>query len=584
MVTLSQPAIYPNPGESEVAFIQRAHYALMPTVRDPDQRNQMVWNAWDATNGNRLRDRARNYFPPEKYRHVESIPIFYEHETPGRDGSIHKYDFNELSRMCQALNGRADTNCYSAIASHHTSDTQKGPNLEPETIGYSGVFRMGMLGEDQPKWGIFCDEFHRNDRLATFDSRRRRSVEVLRYKDGRPPILDPIATLGADSPRLNLPVARYEASVGDIERYSFMSMASVGQTASFIPKNQYGGVDDYSMPGPGSQPPSQRSFDNEPQGSAMGPMAPDAVKQVLEGIRSLPEFAMMRELSGLLPHLKDMIQQKTVGISDTLGPDPASMPPAAPQTASPVGGALPAGMPTPPQVPPGSPSMPAPQPSHDDLSLPSDGPKPPMGSMPTHHAPQNQPGQVAPLPPPDKKEPYSQHEGNEVTPERYAALEAANTALEQQNRELREQYSALADANKRIMGDMRQQREAVINLERRAVDADRKDVINAFVEKYSGMADKAELYSECLYAEGSEMSNQEFYSYMGTMEKAFEKAAMRSPINMPMIPDGVTAEEASVDARYSAIMKAHETEKYSNMGYDEIEADLVATGKLPPRK
>lgn len=571
MVTLSQPAIQPQQGESEEAFIQRAHYSLMASVPDPDQRNEMVWRAWDQFNGNKLRAKARNYFPPERYRHVESIPIFYEHETLGRDKTVHRYDVNELTRMCKALNDRSDTNCYSAIASHHTSDQLKGPDVEPETIGYAGVYRLGMIGTDNPKWGIFADEFHRNDRLEVFNARRRRSVEVLRFKDGRPPILDPIATLGVDSPRLNLPVARYEAVSDDgvIERYSFMSMASVGGSSSFVPKTQYGG-NDYSMPGGGDEMPSQRKpFDSDPQGSAMGPMAPGAIKQVLDGLRSLPEFAMMREIAGMLPHMKDLIQQRTLGISDKLGPDPQA-------------GAMPPAM-DPPM--PMNPPMPN---GGDNLQLPPQAgmQKPPM----VPPAPTSQPGPVAPLPPPEKKEPYS-IEGNEVTPERYAALEQENVAMREkfsevmaQNQELAEKYSTISEANKMMMGEYKQLRTAVANLEKIKMDSDRKDAINELVEKYGITDERNEMYEKCLYSHGSEMTHESFVTFIETTDKALERYAAKSPVHQPMIPEGVLPEQQGEHERYAAIMDASLLPAYEGLGYDEIESRLVADKKLSPRK
>jgi hypothetical protein len=91
-----------------------------------------------------------------------------------------------------------------------------------------------MVGD---KWAIFMDEHHKKDGLAVLDKKQRRSVEINRYRDGRRPYFDPIAALGAESPRLPLPVARYsgDEDPGLIERYSVEAPAMVSGSNSFIP-------------------------------------------------------------------------------------------------------------------------------------------------------------------------------------------------------------------------------------------------------------------------------------------------------------------------------------------------------------
>lgn len=532
MVTSSAQNQYiaPSPNESESEFVYRAHYALMDSVRDPSQRNQIVWDAWDRSRGNTIRDRAVSYFPPEKYRHVPAVCYFYEHSTMGRDGSEHRYSFKELADITTNQNKRADTDCYSAIASHHTSDLVKGPGREPWTVGFAGVYRLGMVDANEPKWAIFADEFHRKDQLKLFDDRRRRSVEVLRFRNGATPILDPIATLGVDSPRLNLPVARYEGeATGEIERYSFMSMASVGANSSYVPnmeKQQY----EFG----GSAP-----LSNTPQGSAMGGnLSPQDIQQIVDAFRAIPEMQWAKQQM----QQAQKGTQSDVGISQgstTLGGGPSEQPPA---------------------------PMPAPAPMNESpLSLPQ---------VP----PTNQPGPASPVMQPNQM--YS-HEGDEVEKERYEALEAENA-------QLKERYSSLSEANKKMLDQMRLQHEAIQNLERRACDGDRLQVIDELCEKYqhTGVFDREELMKECLYSNDSEMSNKEFYAHVKRLEATADRIGKRLPTTMSMIPEGVTAQEASEHERYSAVMDRHGMYLPEDAGLDyaQIEDKLIAEGKLAPRR
>lgn len=544
-----QNTIVPAQGETEEAFTYRAHYALMPSVPDPDARNQIVWDAWDSVHGNAYRDRAVKYFGTEKYRHVPSVCYFYEHSTTGRDGSEHKYTFRELADIAKNQNRRTDTNCYSAIASHHTSDFMKGPDKEPRTIGFSGVYRMGMVDPVEPKWGIFADEFHRNDASRIFDDRRRRSVEVLRFKDGRTPVLDPVATLGVDSPRLNLPVARYEAEEGAIERYSFMSsFASVGANSSYIPKTEYG----FGGGADGVQ-------DNEPQGSAMGNrIGPEDLKMILDGLRSLPEMKFLREQ-----------MQAGMGMQQPSGPPVA--PPAAPQP-----DASPAGAPV-PDVPPLGSEMKVP------MGMGGVAPAG-MGAMQMGMSPK-QPYSASPLMPSQQSSNYS-GESDEVDKEQYQALEAENANLRQQYSEVAQRCESLSEANKKIMTDLGQQRAAVAAIQRKACDSDRKDLINELVEKYSDLADREALCTKCLYSRGSEMDNNAFVNYIEMLEETYSAVRAKQPTNMGMIPEGVTPQEASEQERYSAIMDRfnHPLPADGELDYDQIEAKLIQEGRLQPRK
>jgi hypothetical protein len=533
-------SITPAQGESERAFVQRAHQSLMQSVPNPDQRNQIVWNAWDRANGNPLRDRARSMFTPEVYRHVPSVAYFHEHSTTGRDGSPHVYGFDDLANIVDGQNHRADTDCYSAIASHHTSDLHKGPRFEPETVGYAGVYRLGMIGHSQPKWAVFADEFHKKDQSDLFDKRRRRSVEVLRFKDGRAPILDPIATLGADSPRLNLPIARYEQESEAVERYSFVAPASVGANSSYVPK-----VDKYNQ-----APPQNPSV---PTNEGQGMLGPEDVQQIVTAMRSIPELAWVRQ----------QMQTAVGGDGDS---DDLSM-----------GGALGAAG--------ASPSAPGPAPAPSPMATPEQPPQKMqqygMGGMNAPQAP------MQPMQKPNPPQSYSNEEDEMVTTEQY-------TALQSNHNELAERYASLSKANERMMAQQQELRDALVNLEKRAVDGERIQVISNCCEQYksTGVFDRDELIESCLYSNGSEMNQTTFDNHIASLTKVAERVIKQSPVALGMIPDGVSMSQANEEERHNAIMdrfsqinsnakeRAEFVERYGAVDYALIEKSLVEAGKL----
>ena len=535
-------SITPMQGESERAFVQRAHQSLMQSVPNPDERNQIVWNAWDQTRGNVLRDRARSMFTPEVYRHVPSVAYFHEHSTIGRDGSPHVYGFDDLANIVDGQNQRADTDCYSAIASHHTSDLHKGPRFEPETVGYAGVYRLGMIGHNAPKWAVFADEFHKKDQSDLFDKRRRRSVEVLRFKDGRPPVLDPIATLGADSPRLNLPVARYEQENAIVERYSFVAPAAVGATSSYVPK-----LDKYDQ-----APPQNPSVPNEGQGM----LGPEDVQQIVSAMRSIPELAWVRQ----------QIQTAVGGDGDT---DDLSM-----------GGA--------PDAAGASPSAPSPAPSPAPMAPPEQPQKMQQYGMGGMNAPMAPQARMQAMQKPNcAPQSYSNEEDEMVTTEQY-------TALQSNHNELAERYASLSRANERMMSQQQELRDALVNLEKRAVDGERIQVISNCCEQYksTGVFDRDELLETCLYSNGSEMNSTTFDNHISSLTKVAERVIKQSPIALGMIPDGVSMSQANEEERHNAIMdrfaqinsnakeRSEFVERYGAVDYALIEKSLVEAGKL----
>jgi hypothetical protein len=472
----------PKDGESYASFVRRAHGELMQLIPDPDTRNRAVWNAWESIYGNPLRDRAMEFFPSDKYQHVPGVCYFMEHQTKGRDGTPLNYGFNELAQLVNTNNERADTDAYSAIASHHTSDGMKGPKHEPHTIGFAGPYSLGMVGRLNPKFAVFADEHHRIDEADLFDRRRRRSVEVMRFKDGRPSYFDPIATLGADSPRLALPVARYEQEDAMVERYSVVSPVSVGGGSSntFIPgydKQKYG----QEQPG-GDQ-------------AMMSSLGEADIQSIVQAIRNTPEMQWVQtQITQAVPmgeqteadKQADLSQQPMPGQQAPQGGQPPAMP--APEMNSMV---------SPPMVPPQSYGLP---PSAAGAAS----------------------GQSQPY-----SQKYSLEEEDEVSTERYQALESEYESLA-------ERYSQLSEVNGRMMESHAQLKTAVVQLERRAVDSDRTLRIKDLYQQFPHFVDENEECERCLYSAGSTMTNDEFEAHLA----AVEKYAQRVPAATKMIPSG----------------------------------------------
>ena len=516
----------PQAGESYAAFVRRAHGSLMQTVPDPDRRNKMVWDSWESMYGNPLRDRAMEFFPSDKYQHVPGVCYFMEHQTRSRDGTPLNYGFDELAQLVNTNNERADTDAYSAIASHHTSDGMKGPKHEPHTIGFAGPYSLGMVGRLNPKFAVFADEHHRIDEADLFDRRRRRSVEVMRFKDGRPSYFDPIATLGADSPRLALPVARYEQEDAVVERYSVVSPVSVGGGSSntFIP-----GFDE------------KKKYDSqgtEGNSNMMSSLSEQDVQAIVQALRSTPEMQWVQgQMTQAVP-----FGEKTD--SDDLGQSP--MPPGQ------------AGMPPTSQPMSSSPMQPA---APEQNSAMSGSGSPPMMNPPPIGSPMG-----AASSRPNNVSQYSLEEDDEVSNERYQALESEYEGLA-------ERYSQLSEVNGKLMQSHAQLKTAVVQLERRAVDADRSLRIKELYSNFPHMVVEEEEYEKCLYSCGSTMSNEEFEAHLVQVEKY----AQRAPAVTRMIPSG-SGEVSESQEEYISKKVVERYQQHADAGvhrgYDELELEV----------
>lgn len=231
------PIPSPTATETENEFIVRAHVALASEIPETDTRNAAIFSAWRQSRGEGdLESKAYSKFGESEYEHIRDVPIWAEHELSGRNGQPIKFDLSQLQAICDRCNYRiADTGDFSALTLGHTPTKEQrlnGVTQMPDVVGWSGPFRLGMVGNVNPRWAIFADEHHRKDSLEDIKRSPRRSPEVWLHPDPSKRFMDPIAALGADAPRLDLGT-RY-AMVGEleVERYAAVD---AGAENAFVP-------------------------------------------------------------------------------------------------------------------------------------------------------------------------------------------------------------------------------------------------------------------------------------------------------------------------------------------------------------
>ena len=213
----------------------------MTSVPDPDQRNSMVWGAWDAVRGQRPEEAvALSKFTADRFARSDAHCVFAEHETVGSDGKPRKYGLGELAKIVrQHSKEQRDIGAFPALTSCHTPDKGDPNGKDPDVLGYSGLNpRLGMIGREQPRWAIFADEAHMPEAKVDLAKKPFRSVELWTFKDGRMRF-HPVVAVGAEAPRLQMPAkysGKFEQLLVDgakVEKYT-VAAAYAGGTNSFV--------------------------------------------------------------------------------------------------------------------------------------------------------------------------------------------------------------------------------------------------------------------------------------------------------------------------------------------------------------
>lgn len=513
--------VTPLAGESCEDFTIRAHQELMQTIPDPYQRNQVVWDAWEAVYGHPERERIESKFGTDRYEHVRDVEHWQEHEAQvmGPDGqpAIRNNDVNRLISIIRENNMRiADTDSLPGLIDKHTlppGADDKGKE-KPRNLGYAGPFRLGMTGRIRPRFAIYGDEHHRKDRLDVLADRPQRSVEVLTLKANGRSYISPIACL-SEAPRLPLPV-QYSAINDDgdayvVDRYSAEPVASFpGGGNTYIPggtnlkrrKNEsYSSQDDDS---PNSEP-------QNPQAKAM--LDQEDLKQIADAIMSTPQMQFVTQL----------MQQGQPGDNNPVQapPQPPHQGPA--HAPAPAHGAPQPGSPVPamkePYMMPGLPGMAA--------------------GMVTNRFSATDP---------------NDDEEQIVSPEQYQALI-------DQHQEMSEQYQAMASNQAQLMQQVAELKKDNAIQRAKAADADRKTRLHELYSAYPHFIDIEQECGRCLYSAGSQMNDDQFESHCDMLENYAAKA----PVVNSMVPRGEMpyGKQTTVEtAQYEAQVATRSTEIY----------------------
>lgn len=149
---------------------------------------------------------AREQFPPSQFVRAEGVCVFVEHETLGADGQPLKFDAASLAAIVDSCNARiAESGSFTVLAAGHTPTPEERScgAAQPDVVGFCGPFRLGQFGASK-KSAIFADEWRRRDSVERLSRLPRRSVELWRATEPQSAFFDPIAALGAETPRLAL--------------------------------------------------------------------------------------------------------------------------------------------------------------------------------------------------------------------------------------------------------------------------------------------------------------------------------------------------------------------------------------------
>lgn len=336
-------------GERQEQFFDRAMRALAKSVASINRRTVEVLSLWCASvNDQDLRDKAFLQFPEDQFKHYAPRCVFLEHTVPASaDGSREAivYDRTALQQLVNWANYRIrNSDNFAAISDGHTptaAERQAGHKM-PEVLGYSGPFYLGLLGDVDPKWAIYADEWVHIDDIPRFNKLQRRSPEVWVNEPIENRTMDPIAALGAETPRLDSgmnPYCRLESG-HDVYRELEQSELIMRYSASTFP-----GPSNTFIPG------SEKGRKQRYGVSTMPPMNQNPADQAQDA----PDIgeAVARAIQSVMPTIVQAVQQEMSGGSPDAGDDDGGPPQpgeSAPVPDEPRGGTPDAGG---PQKPPG---------------------------------------------------------------------------------------------------------------------------------------------------------------------------------------------------------------------------------------
>lgn len=298
------------------------------------------------------------------YELFRDIALFDEHI--GDDGVV--YDEELLKHIRDNGNFRIDdTGDWCPLIAGHTPDE---PGQEqPEILGWAGPYRMGIVGNEKPRWCIFTDFRIHKDHAETYRRNPRRSVELWPEEDPKDRFFDPIAILGAETPKRPLGLTRYKASAASRKRIRYEMGADVTPVEG-------GGSNTYIPGGLGKKKKNPQTFNHEGTNMNM-PLTPEFMAQLMEAQAPMLQAMIDDAVSNLLEN--DALAQAEAepveqGMEGVTGADPM------PDMATPPAPAPPMEGEAPPGIPPMEPEGGIP-PMEESPAAPSDAPPP--EDMPT---------------------------------------------------------------------------------------------------------------------------------------------------------------------------------------------------------
>lgn len=556
----------PEANESLERYTIRAHRQLLTSIADPEERNATVWAAWEHFRGpSAEREIAAKTFDSSKYSVSHAHCHFAEHETVGRDGKPRKYDLKTLAKIARQHNSEIrDASAFPAISDGHTPDPDASNPREPDVLGHAGPYRLGMIGRENPRFALFADEYHRRDSAEVLNRKPFRSVELWTFKDGRQRF-HPIAAVGAEAPRLLMP-ARYTQNTGKYDQYQHEGASVERYTVAAIgPVEKYDAAGG-AMPGGGST--FTKAFGDDGDAgqktdyAAQAPVAPtsnpDIVRDVLTALSATPEFTYLRKCMAE----EEAMAGDSLAAANDLGSGDLD--------AAGSGGDLPGGM-----------GANAPGDDLDDLD--DDG-QPPDGGAPIDTDDLDDLDETGGPSDSDSdkdkgKPPFGHHSEGKEKKDKHSMANNPNvvsvekfTEVVNENKELREKYTALHSSHESLMGDHKKLHDRVQTVERRATDEVRAAKIAGWAEKYSLAINPEEARKECLYSEGSNMTDAEFERYGQLIDKIGSQFS-----NSPMIPRGAMPERYT--NRQQGDVEKYE-ERLSQLAV-EYHSEQMKIGKSP---
>lgn len=230
----------PLPNESQPEFAERFHSEMSQRIPETDARTRECFRLWDKYRAmaDPLRNKANSTFRNDEFDIHQNVPVFTEHTTRDRAGNMVIYDRRALAAILDRCNHRiSDTGNFAPLIEGHTPDreSQAAGASMPPVLGYAGPYRLGMIGNENPRWAIFADEYHHKEDADKLRKLRRRSPEVWLEERMEDRFFDPIACLGAETPRLDMGMTRFclTASGRAVEKYS---AAFPSATNVFVPQ------------------------------------------------------------------------------------------------------------------------------------------------------------------------------------------------------------------------------------------------------------------------------------------------------------------------------------------------------------